>query len=168
MTLPESQKRKIICLLSWLFVLAWVIVIFILSSQPAEVSNKLSKSITRIIIKIIDLVHTLDIETGTMQNWLDVLNNKVREYAHVMVFLILAVLVVNAFERSGAKNVKTFVFSFAFCAVYALSDEIHQTFVPGRGAEVADFLIDCTGTLLGLTIYFLVGLAFRSGNKLLH
>ncbi len=37
--------------------------------------------------------------------------------------------------------------------VYAVSDEFHQSFVPGRGPSVFDVLIDSVGAALALAIY---------------
>jgi VanZ family protein len=42
---------------------------------------------------------------------------------------------------------------FAACAFYALTDEVHQIFVPGRAFEIPDLILDCAGILLGLLIY---------------
>jgi VanZ family protein len=38
----------------------------------------------------------------------------------------------------------------AISALYALSDEWHQSFVPGRDSDPKDFLIDCVGITAGL------------------
>ena len=35
---------------------------------------------------------------------------------------------------------------------YAISDEVHQLFVPGRAGQVRDVLIDSAGSLLGIII----------------
>lgn len=43
--------------------------------------------------------------------------------------------------------------ALATCIVYAVSDEIHQLFVPGRGAQVKDVMIDSTGAFAGIIIY---------------
>jgi len=37
--------------------------------------------------------------------------------------------------------------------LYALSDELHQAFVPGRTAEAADWVADALGTLAGLLLF---------------
>jgi len=36
---------------------------------------------------------------------------------------------------------------------YALSDEIHQLFVPGRAFQVFDLFIDFLGSLFGVFLY---------------
>ena len=35
----------------------------------------------------------------------------------------------------------------------AVSDEVHQIFIPGRTAKVLDTFIDGAGSLVGITIY---------------
>ncbi len=40
--------------------------------------------------------------------------------------------------------------SLAFCALYAISDEIHQSFVPLRSCEAIDWMIDVVGSMTGI------------------
>ena len=40
-------------------------------------------------------------------------------------------------------------------ALFAVSDEIHQSFVPGRDASAGDVLADLAGTTLVLAVYLL-------------
>jgi VanZ family protein len=51
-----------------------------------------------------------------------------------------------------------------FCFIYAVSDEIHQYFVPGRSCMFADMLIDTCGGITGMTISFLIMKIFRNGK----
>nr|WP_303652818.1 VanZ family protein [Paludisphaera mucosa] len=45
--------------------------------------------------------------------------------------------------------------ALAFCVLFAISDEYHQTFVPGRGGTWTDVAIDVSGaTLAALTASF--------------
>lgn len=46
--------------------------------------------------------------------------------------------------------------AFIFSAVYGILDEYHQSFVPGRSVEFYDFLADCGGALLYISIFWLV------------
>ena len=41
--------------------------------------------------------------------------------------------------------------------LYAVFDEIHQTFVPGRSGEVKDVLVDCIGIAIAVGIIRLIG-----------
>ena len=152
----KQTNQKMQLVISWFTVLVWMMVIFYLSSQTAQVSNRLSRGMTSIIVKILTLFSKISIETSTMQSWFDMMNNTVREYAHGTIFFILVLLVCNAFSKSGLRGWKLYTFSIAFCAVFSCFDEIHQIFVQGRGAEVEDFLMDCTGALMGLALYRII------------
>ena len=35
--------------------------------------------------------------------------------------------------------------------LYAISDEVHQLFVPGRGGQVKDIVIDSAGAIVGIS-----------------
>ena len=64
-------------------------------------------------------------------------------------------------ENNNIKDFKkTGILSFLFSVIYALSDEFHQTFVPGRDGNIVDVLIDSSGSLVGVLIssmiYFFV------------
>jgi len=37
--------------------------------------------------------------------------------------------------------------------LYACTDEIHQLFVPGRGAQMSDVLLDSAGAGLGIVLF---------------
>ena len=51
---------------------------------------------------------------------------------------------------------KTGILSFLFSVIYALSDEFHQTFVPGRDGNIVDVLIDSSGALVGILVSCIV------------
>ncbi len=136
-------------------------VIFLLSHQPAAESNELSKGVTEIIVETIEkIVPDSGIETVEF-------NNYVRKYAHFFAYLILGVLLMNAFSRrQNSRLLADIKASLLVCVIYAVSDEIHQMFVPGRGAMVTDVLIDTAGAMLGILIYALIRtMIIKAGNK---
>lgn len=146
------NKSKIIIILSWTAVLLWLVLIFYLSSQPAIESDGLSKKVTEVIIDKVDWAANLDVGKPKMV-LVAQFNHLVRKYAHAGVYFVLGVLVMNAARSSGMMGVKAFVFSFMFCILYAISDEAHQLFVSGRGAQVTDALIDSLGAFAGAYIW---------------
>jgi VanZ family protein len=40
-------------------------------------------------------------------------------------------------------------------ALFGVFDEFHEQFIPGRGAELMDWIMDATGSWLGLVIGYL-------------
>jgi len=70
---------------------------------------------------------------------------------HVAVYALLGFLVFRAVSTGRlAKNLNlALLISALFTGLYGLSDEWHQSFVPGRSPEVADALADLIGGILG-------------------
>lgn len=136
---------------AWLPVLAWMLLIFLLSGQVAEDSSRLSSGLTEVIVDTIAKV----MPNATWD--LDGFHTFVRKNAHFFAYLILGVLVRFALGRSGVRGRKGIVVAFAVCVLYAISDEIHQLWVPGRSGQVSDVLIDSAGAALGLVLYLGVG-----------
>jgi VanZ family protein len=64
-----------------------------------------------------------------------------RKAAHVAEYAILGALLTRAVVSPWA--------AFALGTLYALTDELHQHFVPGRQASVLDVLIDAAGVAVG-------------------
>lgn len=71
------------------------------------------------------------------------------------------------FNQYKIQNKKKIIYSVLLCMLYAITDEIHQHFVPGRSCELRDVLIDTTGALLGIFISYLIMRIFRREKKLL-
>ena len=68
-----------------------------------------------------------------------------RKCAHTLEFAVLASLLARALTREAP--------AFALGVVYAVSDEVHQSFVRGRHAAPLDVAIDALGLLAGLMVW---------------
>ena len=44
--------------------------------------------------------------------------------------------------------------AIVFTSLYAVSDEVHQIFIPGREGKIMDWLFDSTGAVLGALFVF--------------
>ncbi|HOJ11795.1 MAG TPA: VanZ family protein [Clostridiales bacterium] len=146
-------------LLSWMAVILWMSLIFYLSHQPAAKSSELSTSITEVIIDTIETVAPqVKIEKGD-------LHYIVRKNAHFFYYLVLGILVVNALRRSGIYGYKSILLALLICILYAVSDEAHQIFIPGRSGEIRDVIIDSTGSNVGIFGYLVVSWVAGSRNR---
>lgn len=76
-----------------------------------------------------------------------------KKSAHVFVYLVLYLFVCNAVTKTVAeKHKKVILFlPILICFGYAISDEFHQSFVPGRFGSFRDIGFD----MLGVAIAFL-------------
>jgi VanZ like family len=67
-----------------------------------------------------------------------------RKLAHAAEYAVLGVLLLRAIGRPGP--------AFALATLYAVTDEIHQAFVPGRQASPVDLAIDAAGAAIGIAL----------------
>jgi VanZ family protein len=84
--------------------------------------------------------------------------DKVAHFLEYALFAVLAHRSISQARQQTGHNL-TFLISFALLAVFALLDEILQTWTPGRHPELADYFFD----LLGGTIVLLY-LRWRQGR----
>jgi VanZ family protein len=77
---------------------------------------------------------------------------------HLAAYGILGILFYRAYQTLKLKdNIKILMFlSVASASLYGISDEIHQSFVPFREAEVADAIADMVGAIVGVCLYQLL------------
>lgn len=73
----------------------------------------------------------------------------VDKLAHFAAYGILGVLLAFAFARAGLRAVYVVVWASLLGALYGVSDELHQSFVPERSAEVLDAVADAIGSFMG-------------------
>ena len=134
--------------ISWLLVLSWMLLIFSLSAQPAAQSSQLSGGITDTVIETVEKV----VPNITINR--DTLSHLIRKNAHFFAYLILGLLVTNAlYQTTKIQSKRQIMLAFIICVLYAISDEVHQLFVPGRSGEVRDVIIDSAGAGVGIFMY---------------
>jgi VanZ family protein len=123
----------------WILLIIWMIGIFIMSNEPASISDSQSSGVIDILSRIgVDVNNIF----GQLANFL------VRKCAHFLEYMILALLVFNVLKLYF--NMKqVIIITIVFVFLYACSDEIHQLFVLGREGAIRDVIIDTCG---GITL----------------
>lgn len=138
--------------LYYILLILWMILIFSLSSQVQEKSHNLSTGITEVVAETIEkIVPNKEIDMKKI-------HHLIRKNAHFFAYFILCILAMKALRYSGIRGWKNILGALAVCVLYAISDEIHQAFVPGRGPGVKDVLIDSAGAIAGIMVYSLGGI----------
>lgn len=81
------------------------------------------------------------------------------KFLHIFIYLPFGFLVARGIGGTrpsvSSRNLWILVFLIAF--LYGVSDECHQSFVPGRNFEIFDLLADAIGGAIGGYIYLLRG-----------
>ena len=70
--------------------------------------------------------------------------------AHMIIYAVLGAAVVYAWSAGFKRRnpLKVVLYSVNICLLYGISDEFHQSFVPGRYVSAMDVLADTVGALL--------------------
>lgn len=155
----NSLKRMIL----W-FMLVFVMgIIFYFSHQTGVNSQDTSDGlIDKLIIFLPKFIGDFLIKLDESE----VLSYIVRKSAHFTIYLCLGCVSVSlCYEYFPQKNLKCISIAEAICVVYACSDEFHQSFIPGRSAELADVFIDSSGALSGTFLIIFIIFVLKKLKK---
>jgi len=132
----------------WLPVLLWSTVIFFFSSNPDP--YKYLPEAWR------NVVPFREVSDSSLTEWIG-------QLMHFVEYLVLAFLLRRSLHASGrdaralyktsAASTKIPALVILISMLFALSDEIHQLFVPGRAFQIIDLFIDFLGSLFGVIIF---------------
>lgn len=119
---PRAAKAKAF-FAQWTPVVVWAVFIFVLSAYPT---------------KQVSEVH--------LQDFI------VKKTAHVIEYGIFAGLLYRAFKKNGVKKRNAGIYSIFAALIYGASDELHQSFTPGRDPKLRDVAFDTIGAVFAIYI----------------
>lgn len=147
--------------ISRIFVVICLVVIFAFSNMDSNESNSKSKktinSVVTETVKVKDEVENKINNTSNttskeeIEKITDKLNLPLRKVMHSLEYFVLFILILNALSF----NKKNMIISSILCLVYAITDEIHQLFVLDRTGRLLDILIDMSSIIFVIFIYYL-------------
>lgn len=109
---------------AWALVLSWACIIFYMSSLPAP--QAASNGMADFFVK---------------------------KAAHVFEYAVLTALAIRAYTLSVERpKRKQMIYIWLIVVLYAISDEVHQGFVPSRGPHIRDVIIDSIASLVTVLI----------------
>lgn len=134
-----------------ILVIIWMITIYCFSAQEGADSSDTSQSFTMMLIQTVTNGN-VEIETST----LNIIEGVIRKLAHYSIYTVGGFLIINYAYSTTTNNKKNIFYSILFGIGYAITDEIHQYFVPGRSARLFDVGIDALGVITGVLIYLAI------------
>jgi VanZ family protein len=75
-----------------------------------------------------------------------------RKLAHFLIFFFTTIILITFRKWIGLNRKKTWLI-LPIMLIWALLDEYHQSFVPGRNPSLSDVLIDSTGIIMAFMVY---------------
>lgn len=151
---PRRWKAARVC---FLLSLLWMVFIFMMSQQNADVSTETSLRAGTLVAELVaELVVPgyRDWPAGEQRALAMQIDYPVRKLAHASEYTVLGILYSLSVLSVTVvpKRRRLLCTAFPLGVLYAASDEFHQLFVPGRAGRVSDVLIDSSGVLLGIAI----------------
>ncbi|MGA2506997.1 MAG: VanZ family protein [Chitinispirillaceae bacterium] len=127
----------------WVLIVLWCGLIFYMSSNNGDESSNQSKFVATLLNRWVRCL--LGPHAFTLSETV------VRKTAHFFEYLVLGCLMFMGFlDRS--RLARSILFVLIAGLLFAVSDELHQLFIPGRTARFFDVLIDMAGIALSVGI----------------
>lgn len=120
-------------------------------AKNSEVKNNYKSYNSKLSVKD-KIKQVFKIPNDKYERW----NLVVRKNAHAFEYFVLAVITGLALFSMGLRGRRAIVYIMFICLLYAVTDEFHQAFVPGRTSLVSDVLIDFSGSIIGIIIFYVI------------
>ena len=147
------MKVNILRIILIILILCTFYVIFGFSSQDSKESGGLSEKITIFIAEKFNILK--DKTTQQTENIINKMEKVIRKLAHFSIYTVVGILLMSFISTYKLKEGIRIIVSLVIGIIYAASDEIHQSFVPGRSPQITDVMIDTMGVLLGILLVML-------------
>ncbi len=141
-----------------------LIIMFLLSHQPGEVSYAISDHLGD-LIRQFATDHSVDLSGVNF-----------RKIAHVVLYFLLGLSAMLLFlgilrQRKPGSSYLILISSgiaFIFCVMAAAFDEWHQTFIPGRNGRIGDIFLDAVSSGIAILIAGVIGHRLKSHKGLIN
>ena len=138
-------------------------IIFGFSNQDSKTSGGISQKVTEFIIKFIPSIQQT--EENQKEEIIDRIESVIRKIAHFSIYTLVGFLLMSLMGTYKMKEIDQIGTSLIIGVIYASTDEIHQAFIPGRGPQITDVMLDSLGVLTGIFIAILLLEIFRKINN---
>ena len=129
----------------------WMAVVFIFSAQPADESTDTSHAVGRFVGRML-IADFEQWEPERQEDFASQIDFYVRKTSHAMEYALLCILFLLTFHSFGVQAGRSFGLALLCTIGYAVTDEVHQLFVPGRSGMIRDVFIDSIGGIIGISI----------------
>lgn len=133
-------------------IIVWMVVVFVFSHQTGEGSSGLSSKIAKMLFNNDQIAEKMEVF--------------IRKGAHMAEYAVGAMLFYGyCLTYPNMQPKKRIIFAEMCTVLYAITDEVHQLFIPGRNGSFFDILIDMArwsnwnwNNLVNRITYFRIGI----------
>lgn len=144
--------QRVVRVLLWAATILLMLTIFGFSAETAEESDSTSAIITRPLTELLAGMRagiTADEKTMLYEQ----VDHAVRKTAHFAEYALLGLLAALLLRSYGLRQ---WWLPWLLVSLYAVTDEVHQLFLPGRSGQLSDVLLDSVGAICGCGTIFLI------------
>ena len=150
----KNKKINIIRIILIILLFITFARIFSFSNQNGVQSSGVSRKVTKILTNNIKKVQAMSKEEKEI--FMNNAEKIIIKLAHFSIYTVVGFLMMALMSTYNAKTIIRVSISFGIGVIYAISDEIHQYFIPGRSGRVFDVIIDSFGVLTGICIIMII------------
>lgn len=154
------MKRTLLRIFLLMILASTFVVIFKFSSQDGTKSSSVSRKVAQKIIDIFPYTRNLSQDTKT--KIVEKSQPIIRKLAHFSIYTVVGICIMGFISTYDVILLKKFLVSLVVGLIYAISDEYHQSFVPGREASIRDVCIDTAGVFMGIIIVLIIISVFKA------
>lgn len=158
-----KRRNIIIRTLTLMLTITVCVTIFKFSSEDSGKSTGTSDFVIYCIIN--NNPFTKDLDNVQKEEIKENIKMPIRKLAHFSIYTILGITVMMHICTYKIDKYKKIGCSLIIGMLYAILDEIHQLFVPGRSGQVRDVIIDIFGVTFGICIVLLIQQLVKKGRK---
>ena len=137
-----------------LLVLTFALIFYFSAANGTE-SGSLSQKVVEIIA---DIIH---VQSTERMNFINNATPYIRKLAHFSIYAFAGIWEFLFLNTFNIKDEKKIFIAAIIGLLYAISDEIHHGFSPGRSPKIIDVIIDLEGNLFGVLLTTLITIGVR-------
>ena len=161
------KRRFIVLVVTCTALVLWMFFIFSMSAQSGSESVGVSGRVISVICDAL-IPSFDDISELAKAELISALSLPIRKLAHFSEYFILGVISSILFmqlKKEVSLKINTSLIAFVFGVLYAITDELHQRFVPGRACAFTDVIIESLGVLCGCICCYLIYMAVTKNRQ---
>ncbi len=138
-----KNRRQTAALLAWMAAGCWMLLLIVLSCVNGRIAGVWLGDVSGMAQGVLEAM--LGPASPELARWIGLLTPGVLQF---LAYMLLAVLCWNAFRLCGLGVNSAPAMGLAVTTLFAVTDELHQIFTPGRMPRITDFLVSFAGALL--------------------
>lgn len=153
------MKIKIFRIIMTIALVCTLFTIYKFSSQNGTQSKGISTKVSQFILNFSNTYK--EANTKEQTKMLNRTNAIIRKIAHFSIYTLLGLTIMGLMTKTKLKDRWRILITIGLGMIYAILDEFHQSFSPGRSPKVTDVYIDTLGIILGVLLVILIRMIYK-------